>query len=458
MTWHQFRATGGEPLGFLCLVRRERDKPQRPTAGRASRAARRPRRSGPSSGTRRAGGAGRRDSPRLPFARRAAFLVGTVSLPDYIHPPTAAAQALGFIDPATAGIVPAIHPSTTYERGDGQQAPLRAPLFAGGQPQLRAAGGGPDAPRGRRGDGGLQLRHERGDGGLHGPKARRPRARPAGDLLGLPRVAPGLGDRLGPSRGVGRHDGPGRGRGLGAAGADQAHLDRDAGQPDAGRDRHRGPGRGRAPRGRAPGGGLDVRHPGPHAAPPARSGPRDAFRDEIPERALRRDRRHRHDARGRTTIWARIKAVRSQAGTVLGPFEAWLLLRGMRTLFVQGGRAEPGRDADRGALRGPFRNRGRPLSGPPVLLRPPGRRPADAGRLWGHALNPRRGGAPGALSALGRLRIWKRATSLGGVESLVEHRASVEGPQTATPADLLRLSVGLEDVDDLIRDLEQALR
>ena len=66
------------------------------------------------------------------------------------------------------------------------------------------------------------------------------------------------------------------------------------------------------------------------------------------------------------------------------------------------------------------------------------------------------GGAPGALSALGRLRIWKRATSLGGVESLVEHRASVEGPQTKTAPDLLRMSVGLEDTGDLIADLESA--
>ena len=69
-----------------------------------------------------------------------------------------------------------------------------------------------------------------------------------------------------------------------------------------------------------------------------------------------------------------------------------------------------------------------------------------------------RGGAPGALAFIGRLQVWKRATSLGGVESLIEHRASVEGPQSSTPADLLRMSVGLEDTGDLILDLEQALR
>jgi cystathionine gamma-synthase len=56
-----------------------------------------------------------------------------------------------------------------------------------------------------------------------------------------------------------------------------------------------------------------------------------------------------------------------------------------------------------------------------------------------------------------RVRLFTRATSLGGVESLIEHRASIEGPGTATPTDLLRVSVGLEHPDDLIADLAQAL-
>ena len=61
------------------------------------------------------------------------------------------------------------------------------------------------------------------------------------------------------------------------------------------------------------------------------------------------------------------------------------------------------------------------------------------------------------LGVTSRSSAVKRATSLGGVESLVEHRASVEGPGTPCPPDLLRLSVGIEDVRDLIADLEQAL-
>ncbi|MBC7815038.1 MAG: PLP-dependent transferase, partial [Burkholderiales bacterium] len=68
-----------------------------------------------------------------------------------------------------------------------------------------------------------------------------------------------------------------------------------------------------------------------------------------------------------------------------------------------------------------------------------------------------KGGQAEALACAARLKIFTRATSLGGVESLIEHRASVEGPDTPTPLNLLRVSVGLEHVDDLIDDLAQAL-
>ena len=68
------------------------------------------------------------------------------------------------------------------------------------------------------------------------------------------------------------------------------------------------------------------------------------------------------------------------------------------------------------------------------------------------------GGRDAAMDLAARLRIVTRATSLGGTESLIEHRASVEGPGTRAPENLLRLSVGLEHVDDLIEDFDQALR
>ena len=66
-------------------------------------------------------------------------------------------------------------------------------------------------------------------------------------------------------------------------------------------------------------------------------------------------------------------------------------------------------------------------------------------------------GEAAAIATAANVELWKRATSLGGTESLIEHRASVEGAGTPAPADLLRLSVGIEDADDLIADLEQAL-
>jgi len=149
--------------------------------------------------------------------------------------------------------------------------------------------------------------------------------------------------------------------------------------------------------------------------------------------------------------------VRSQSGTVLGPFEAWLLLRGMRTLFV---RVEAqSRAAQRIAEHFVGHARieevlypGLPgFPGHPVAAR------QMRGGFGGMVSVRVKGGAPAALSFIGRLRVWKRATSLGGVESLVEHRASIEGPLSSTPADLLRMSVGLEDAGDLIADMEQAL-
>jgi cystathionine gamma-synthase len=68
-----------------------------------------------------------------------------------------------------------------------------------------------------------------------------------------------------------------------------------------------------------------------------------------------------------------------------------------------------------------------------------------------------KGGQPEAMAVAGRLRVFTRATSLGGVESFAEHRASMEGPATRTPDNLLRISLGLENVQDLIKDLALAL-
>lgn len=159
----------------------------------------------------------------------------------------------------------------------------------------------------------------------------------------------------------------------------------------------------------------------------------------------------------RDPLWERISAVRAQGGAVLGPFEAWLLLRGLRTLFL---RVEA---ASSNAARLAARFSGHPALAAvlyPGLAEHPGhevaRRQMHNG--FGGMLSLRfRGGEPAAWRFVERLRLFKQATSLGSVESLVEHRASVEGQGSPCPADLIRLSIGIEDGDDLIEDVEQAL-
>ncbi len=156
-------------------------------------------------------------------------------------------------------------------------------------------------------------------------------------------------------------------------------------------------------------------------------------------------------------FWGRIRQVLTRHGAVLGPFEAWLLQRGMRTLFVRVRAAAAA--AQRLAER--LQAHGRVDS----VLYPglpgfPGHdlaaRQMQGG--FGAMLSIRvKGGAAAAIATAAEVRLWKRATSLGGVESLIEHRASIEGPTTPVPADLLRLSVGLEAADDLFDDLDQAL-
>jgi cystathionine gamma-synthase len=153
----------------------------------------------------------------------------------------------------------------------------------------------------------------------------------------------------------------------------------------------------------------------------------------------------------------RARRVRSMLGGILGPFEAALLLRGMRTLHLR----VRHQCAAALAIANHFNGHAR-LEAVlyPGLPRHPGH--AIAARQmrggFGGMLSVRvKGGEAAAVAAAARVRVWKRATSLGGVESLIEHRASVEGPASPCPADLLRLSVGLESERDLIADLEQAL-
>jgi cystathionine gamma-synthase len=154
--------------------------------------------------------------------------------------------------------------------------------------------------------------------------------------------------------------------------------------------------------------------------------------------------------------WAAIKQTRHDEGAVLGPVEAWLLLRGMRTLYARVERQSRTALALAERLQGLANE----VIYPGLPAHP---QHAVAARQmtggFGGMLSIRTGhGASRALAVVKRLRLWLPATSLGGVESLVEHRASVEGPDSPTPADLLRLSVGLEHEDDLFDDLAGALR
>jgi cystathionine gamma-synthase len=155
--------------------------------------------------------------------------------------------------------------------------------------------------------------------------------------------------------------------------------------------------------------------------------------------------------------WQRIRYVRNSVGAVLGPFEAWLLLRGMRTLFLRV-RAQSAA-AQRVAEHFIGHNKLAAVLYP-GLGNDPGhavaRRQMTGG--FGGMLSIRvKGGLDRAMAAAARLTVFKRATSLGGVESLVEHRASIEGPTSPCPPDLLRLSIGIEEPQDLIDDLEHAL-
>jgi cystathionine gamma-synthase len=153
--------------------------------------------------------------------------------------------------------------------------------------------------------------------------------------------------------------------------------------------------------------------------------------------------------------WAQIALLRHDEGPVLAPFEAYLLSRGLRTLFARVERSS--RTAQH--LAHQLTERGITVRYPGLASHP---QHAIAVRQmqrgFGGMLSIQvGGGAARALEVVKRLKIWVPATSLGGVESLIEHRYTVEGPDTPTPPDLLRLSVGLEHEADLLDDLLDAL-
>ena len=154
----------------------------------------------------------------------------------------------------------------------------------------------------------------------------------------------------------------------------------------------------------------------------------------------------------------RLRDFQGAGGGVPSPFDCWLLLRSLATLPLRVRAQSAGALAIAQFLA---QHPGVECVHYPGLASHPG-----------HALAARQmhdgfgavvslqvpGGAADALAVAARARLFTRATSLGGVESLIEHRASMEGPATRTPPNLLRLAVGLEHPDDLVADLDRALR
>lgn len=162
-------------------------------------------------------------------------------------------------------------------------------------------------------------------------------------------------------------------------------------------------------------------------------------------------------AKEESEFFRAIREVQAEGGGVPSPFDCWLVLRGLRTLpwrmraHSQNASAVAHFLLNHHAVARVYY---------PGLKKHPGHQIAseqmrEFSGMLSFEVN---GGKELAMRAAAKTRIFTRATSLGGVESLIEHRASIEGPGTRTPENLLRLSIGLEHPDDLTADLDQALR
>lgn len=158
-----------------------------------------------------------------------------------------------------------------------------------------------------------------------------------------------------------------------------------------------------------------------------------------------------------TPIWERIRGIRRANGAVLSPHDASQLSRGMRTLFIRVREAcrnakfltdalQQNRYVTRVLYPGLLQGRALELARSQM--------PGGFGGMFSIEVQ---GGERAAVQTAAHTQLWKRATSLGGVESLIEHRASVEGAGSPVPSTLLRLSTGIEDAAELLADLEQAL-
>src|SRR5215831_3130953 len=152
----------------------------------------------------------------------------------------------------------------------------------------------------------------------------------------------------------------------------------------------------------------------------------------------------------------RIRGIQYEGGAVPSPFDCWLILRGMRTLPWRM-RAHSENAMKVASFLAQHRKVAR-VHYPGLQSHPGHAIAAKQMSLFGGMLSLEvKDGRDAAMSVATKTKIFIRATSLGGVESLIEHRASIEGPGTTSPEGLLRASIGLENADDLIEDLDQAL-
>jgi cystathionine gamma-synthase len=161
-------------------------------------------------------------------------------------------------------------------------------------------------------------------------------------------------------------------------------------------------------------------------------------------------------ARERGPLFDRLCTLQTAGGAVPSPFDCWLVLRGIRTLpYRVRAQSEHALKVATFLAAHPRVERVHY----PGLPSNPGHEVAKRQMsMFGGMLSVQvRGGADAAMSVAAKVRVFTRATSFGGTESLVEHRASIEGPGTTTPPNLLRVSIGLEHPDDLIEDFAQAL-
>ncbi|HKO58858.1 MAG TPA: aminotransferase class I/II-fold pyridoxal phosphate-dependent enzyme [Thermoanaerobaculia bacterium] len=160
--------------------------------------------------------------------------------------------------------------------------------------------------------------------------------------------------------------------------------------------------------------------------------------------------------RRRDAFTERVEAIRHVVGGVASPFNSWLVLRGIRTLSARMRVHCQNARAIAAFLEAHPRVE---VVHYPGLASHPGheiakRQMSDFGGMLSFRM---KGGREEAIAVASRVRLFTVATSLGAVESLIEHRASSEGPGSRTPQNLLRMSVGLEHAEDLVDDLEQAL-